>query len=147
MEKVFEIYIRTTPERLWEAITDGETRSKYQFGARIESEWKPGSRYEMSNPSGTLLGEGENLEVDPPRRLVQTMLALWGDDVKSEGTSRITWEIEPVGDSCRLLVTHDQLADGANPQLYGGWPMILSGLKTWIETGEVLTTPGSLMYG
>ena len=147
MEKVFEIYIRTTPERLWEAITDGETRSKYQFGARIESEWKPGSRYEMSNPSGTLLGEGENLEVDPPRRLVQTMLALWGDDVKSEGTSRITWEIEPVGDSCRLLVTHDHLADGANPQLYGGWPMILSGLKTWIETGEVLTTPGSLMYG
>jgi uncharacterized protein YndB with AHSA1/START domain len=147
LEKVFEIYIRTTPERLWEAITDGETRSKYQFGARIESEWKPGSRYEMSNPSGTLLGEGENLEVDPPRRLVQTMLALWGDDVKSEGTSRITWEIEPVGDSCRLLVTHDQLADGANPQLYGGWPMILSGLKTWIETGDVLTTPGSLMYG
>ncbi len=148
MEKVFEIYIRTSPERLWEAITDSETRSKYQFGMRLTSDWTKGSSFEMANPqSGDLLGEGENLEVDPPRRLVQTMVALWGEDVKSEGISRITWEIEPVGDSCRLLVTHDQLRDGANEQLYGGWPMILSGLKTWLETGELLTTPGSLLYG
>jgi uncharacterized protein YndB with AHSA1/START domain/biotin operon repressor len=147
MEKVFEIYIRTTPERLWQAITDGETRSKYQFGMRVTSDWTPGSRYEMSHPgAGQLLGEGENLEIDPPRRLVQSMVALWGDDVKSEGTSRVTWEIEPIGDSCRLTVTHDQLREGANDQLYGGWPMILSGLKTWLETGELLTTPGSLMY-
>jgi uncharacterized protein YndB with AHSA1/START domain/biotin operon repressor len=147
MEKVFEIYIRTTPERLWEAITDSEIRSKYQFGNAITSDWTTGSRFEMSNSKAPgLLGEGENLEVDPPRRLVQSMVALWGDDVKSEGTSRITWEIEPVGDSCRLIVTHDQLREGANDQLYGGWPMILSGLKTWLETGELLTTPGSLMY-
>ena len=67
--------------------------------------------------------------------------------MKSEGTSRVTWEIEPIGDSCLLIVTHDQLREGANPQLYGGWPMILSGLKTWLETGELLTTPGSLRYG
>jgi uncharacterized protein YndB with AHSA1/START domain/DNA-binding transcriptional ArsR family regulator len=147
MEKVFEIYIRTTPERLWEAITNGDIRSKYQFGARIESDFTPGSRFEMGNPKApTLLGEGVNLEVDPPRRLVQSMVALWSDDVRNEGTSRITWEIEPIGDSCRLLVIHDQLRDGANPELYGGWPMILSGLKTWLETGELLTTPGSLMY-
>jgi uncharacterized protein YndB with AHSA1/START domain/DNA-binding transcriptional ArsR family regulator len=147
MEKVFEIYIRTTPERLWEAITDSEIRSKYQFGMRIKSDWTVGSRFEMGNPNApALLGEGENLEVDPPRRLVQSMVALWGDDVKAEGASRITWEIEPVGDSCRLTVTHDQMREGANDQLYGGWPMILSGLKTWLETGELLTTPGSLMY-
>jgi uncharacterized protein YndB with AHSA1/START domain len=146
MEKVFEIYIKTTPERLWEAITDGEIRSKYQFGAEITSDWTPGSRFEM-RAGDAALGEGENLEVDPPRRLVQSMVALWGEDVKSEGTSRITWDIEPVGDSCRLTVTHDQMREGANDQLYGGWPMILSGLKTWLETGELLTTPGSLMYG
>jgi uncharacterized protein YndB with AHSA1/START domain/biotin operon repressor len=147
MEKVFEIYIRTTPERLWEAITDGEIRSKYQFGNRVSSDWTPGSRFEMSNPrADVLLGEGENLEVDPPRRLVQSMVALWSDDVKRAGTSRVTWEIEPVGDSCRLTVTHDQLREGAHGELYGGWPMILSGLKTWLETGELLTTPGSLMY-
>ena len=148
MEKIFEIYIHTTPERLWDAVTDSETRSKYHFGVHITSDWTPGSRFEMSNPRAAgLLGEGRNVEVDPPRRLVQTMVALWGDDVKAEGTSRVTWEIEPIGeDSCRLTVTHDQLREGANPQLYGGWPMILSGLKTWLETGELLTTPGSLMY-
>ncbi|WP_416210346.1 ArsR/SmtB family transcription factor [Frankia sp. Cr1] len=147
MEKIFEIYIRTTPERLWEAITDPEIRSKYNFGARVISEWTPGSRYEMSAPGAPgPLGEGENLEIDPPRRLVQSATMLWSDEVKSEGTSRITWEIEPIGDSCRLTVTHDQLREGANEELYGGWPMILSGLKTWLETGELLTTPGSLMY-
>jgi uncharacterized protein YndB with AHSA1/START domain/biotin operon repressor len=146
MEKVFEIYIKTTPERLWEAITDTEIRSKYTFGSRFTSDWTPGSRYEQTNGANGLLGEGENLVVDPPRRLVQSMRALWGDDVKREGTSRVTWEIEPVGDSCRLTVTHDQLREGANDQLYGGWPMILSGLKTYLETGELLTTPGSMMY-
>ena len=66
--------------------------------------------------------------------------------MKAAGTSRVTWEIEPVGDSCRLLVTHDQLPEGANSELFGGWPMILSGLKTLLETGELLTTPGSLRY-
>jgi uncharacterized protein YndB with AHSA1/START domain/biotin operon repressor len=147
MEKIFEIYIRTTPERLWDAITNAEIRSKYQFGTQITSDFTPGSRFEMASPHGSvILGEGVNLEVDPPRRLVQNMVALWGDDVKDEGTTRITWEIEAVGDSCHLTVTHDQLREGANDQLYGGWPMILSGLKTWLETGELLTTPGSLMY-
>ncbi|SOD70982.1 ArsR family transcriptional regulator [Jatrophihabitans sp. GAS493] len=148
MEKIFEIYIRTTRERLWEAITDGETRGKFQFGNRVTSDWSVGSSMEMTNPGapGVVLGDGVNLEVDPPRRLVQTMNCLWDDEVKAEGTSRVTWEIEPVGDSCRLVVTHDQLREGANSQVYGGWPMILSGLKTWLETGEILTTPGSLMY-
>ena len=145
MEKVFEIYIKTTPERLWEAITDSDMRSKYNFGARVSSDWTPGSRYEMAAGS-MALGEGENLEVDPPRRLVQSFVALWSEDVKREGTSRITWEIEPVGDSCRLTVTHDELREGAHGELYGGWPMILSGLKTLLETGELLTTPGSLRY-
>lgn len=89
---------------------------------------------------------GENLEVEPPRRLVQSFNALWSDEVKAVGTSRVTWEIEPVGDSCRLLVVHDQLPEDAHPEVYGGWPQILSGLKTLLETGESLTTPGSQMY-
>lgn len=112
MEKVFEIYIKTTPERLWQAITDPLMRSKYSFGAVITSDWTPGSRY-VADGWGTPIAEGENLEVDPPRR---------------------------------LLVTHDQLREGASNQLYGGWPMVLSGLKTLLETGELLTTPGSLRY-
>jgi len=142
MEKIFEIYIKTTPERLWKAITDTEMRRKYTFGAVIASDWTPGSRYQGTG-HGTPILEGENLEVDPPRRLVQSFRALWGEDVKSEGTSRVTWEITPIGDSCLLKVTHDQLREDANNQLYGGWPMILSGLKTLLETGESLTTPGS----
>jgi uncharacterized protein YndB with AHSA1/START domain/DNA-binding transcriptional ArsR family regulator len=147
MEKVFEIYIKTTPERLWEAITDPAQRAKYSFGVGTESDWTPGSRYHSRHEgAGVEIAEGENLEVDPPRRLVQSFNALWADEVKAEGTSRVTWEIEPVEDSCRLTVTHDELREGANNQVYGGWPMILSGLKTLLETGEGLTTPGSLMY-
>jgi uncharacterized protein YndB with AHSA1/START domain len=148
MEKVYEIYIRTTPERLWEAIIDPEIRRKYNFGAGVTSEWKVGSRLDMGvAEAGMELGEGEILEIDPPRRLVHTMTALWSDEVKSEGASRVSWDIEQVEDSCHLTVTHDQLREGANNQIYGGWPMILSGLKTWLESGQLLTTPGSLMYG
>jgi uncharacterized protein YndB with AHSA1/START domain/DNA-binding transcriptional ArsR family regulator len=149
MEKVFEIYIRTTPERLWEAIVDPEIRAKYNFGAAmVVDELKPGAHYELTAPKAeAALGDGEILEVDPPRRLVHTMAAYFSEEAKAEGTSRVTWEIEPIGDSCRLTLTHDQLREGANSQLYGGWPMILSGLKTWLESGQLLTTPGSLMWG
>jgi uncharacterized protein YndB with AHSA1/START domain len=153
MEKLYEIYIKTTPERLWEAITKTDLRRKYSFGLNVKSDWSPGSRYEATSsgggsnvPAGTTILEGENIEVDPPRRLVQSYRALWSDDVKSEGNSRVTWEIQQIGDSCKLLVTHDQLREDANPELYGGWPMILSGLKTLLETGELLTTPGSVRY-
>ena len=146
MEKVFEIYIKTTPERLWAAITDPAQRAKYNFGASVTSDWKPGSRYTMGARNGTVM---------PRRRRDsrgRSSSAAGADDgarcgtrrSRSEGTSRVTWEIEPVGDSCCLTVTHDQLREGANDQLYGGWPMILSGLKTWLETGEMLTTPGSI---
>lgn len=151
---VFEIYIKTTPERLWQAITDPEERAKYSFGVKVHSDWTPGSSYESKASWGPFVEEegpidisvGENLEVDPPHRLVQTFNAMWADEVKAEPTSRVTWEISQIGTSCRLKVTHDQLRDGANNQLYGGWPMILSGLKTLLETGELLTTPGSLRY-
>jgi uncharacterized protein YndB with AHSA1/START domain len=148
VEKIFEIYIKTTPERLWEAIVNPEIRARYSFGVRTSSDWTPGSSYEASARGGAVpISEGVNLEVDRPRRLVQSFNAMWGEDVKAEGASRVTWEIEQIADSCRLTVTHDQLREGANEQLYGGWPMILSGLKTWLETGQLLTTPGSLMYG
>jgi uncharacterized protein YndB with AHSA1/START domain/DNA-binding transcriptional ArsR family regulator len=147
MEKVFEIYIKTTPERLWQAITDNELRRRYNFGVGVETDWAAGSAYQGVHPRapGPLM-EGENLEVDPPRRLVQTFHALWSDEVAAAGTSRVTWEIEQVEDSCRLLVIHDELPEDANAEIYGGWPMILSGLKTLLETGEDLTTPGSLRY-
>ena len=144
---VFEIYIKTSPECLWEAITDGEMRKRYSFGVGTESDWTEGSEYRSGVPGVVDIASGENVEVDPPKRLVQTFTALWSEDVKAEGTSRVTWEIDPVGDdSCRLRVIHDHLGATANNELWGGWPMILSGLKTLLETGEDLTTPASLMY-
>jgi uncharacterized protein YndB with AHSA1/START domain len=143
---VFEIYIKTTPERLWKAITDEEMRKRYSFGVGTVSDWTQGSEYKSAVPGVIDIASGENVEVDPPRRLVQTFTALWSEEVRQEGTSRVTWEIEPVGTSCRLRVTHDQLGEAANNELYGGWPMILSGLKTLLETGEDLDTPGSLRY-
>jgi len=153
MEKVFEIYIKTTPERLWQALTDPEMRRKYQFGVGVHSDWKTGSGYKGQAGNGTVspamtIFEGKNLEVDPPRRLVQSFNAVWSDAAKSEGTSRVTWEIERVddSDSCRLTVIHDQLREGARLEIYGGWPQVLSGLKTLLETGELLTTPGSLRW-
>ena len=145
MEKIYEIYIKTTPERLWQAITDPDLRAKYNFGARVTSSYEPGSAYQ-AHGRGFLIAEGENIEVDPPRRLVQTFRAVWDDIVKKEGQSRVTWDIEQVEDSCLLRVTHSDLREGANAQLYGGWPMVLSGLKTLLETGELLTTPGSMRF-
>ena len=143
---VFEIYIKTTPERLWEAITDPKMRANYSFGVETHSDWTEGSSYKGEVPGVFEIAEGENLEVDPPNRLVQSFNALWSDEVKAVGASRVTWEIYKVGDSCQLTVIHDQLPIDANPELYGGWPQILSGLKTLIETGETMDTPGSLRY-
>jgi uncharacterized protein YndB with AHSA1/START domain len=147
MEKVFEVYIKTTPEQLWQAIVDPELRRRYSFGIGVESDWTPGSSYEGRSAAAPMaLVTGENLEVEPGRRLVQSFSAHWGEGVEAEGPSRVTWEIEQVEDSCRLTVVHDELREGANDELFGGWPMILSGLKTLLETGENLTTPGSLRY-
>ncbi len=111
MEKVFEIYIRTTPERLWEAITDPAIRAKSTTARRSIG---CGTRFALhvrSPPRRRSSGRGRDLVVEPQRRLVQTMHVLWSDRGRREGTSRVTWEIEPVGDSCRLTVIHDQLSE------------------------------------
>ena len=138
---VFEIFIKTTPERLWEAITEAELCAKYSFGVATRSDWTPGSRVPGRRSGSRRDRRGRDLEVDPPRRLVQTFTALWSDEVKQEGPSRVTWDIEPVGESCRLTVTHDELNKGANGELYGGWPMILSGLKTLLDHRRVADHP------
>ncbi len=143
---VFEVYIKTTPERLWEAITDPQQRAIYSFGVGVQSDWTAGSDYVAGVPGTVDISKGTNVEVDPPRLLVQTFDALWSEEVKAQGTTRVTWQIVPVGTSCRLTVIHDGLPAHASPELYGGWPMILSGLKTLLETGEALDTPGSLQY-
>lgn len=147
MEKVYEFYIKTTPEKLWDALTSPEQTPVYYFGNSFSTDWSPGSSFSTKNPNAAgPLGEGTVLEAAEPTRLVLAMTALWDESVRAEGESRITYEITRIEDSCLLKVTHDRMREGANNQLYGGWPMILSGLKTWLETGERLTTPGSQMY-
>jgi uncharacterized protein YndB with AHSA1/START domain len=146
--QVYSIFIRATPEQVWDAITKPEFTQKYFHGSVIESDYAPGSPYRgFAADRSEQYVEGEVLEADPPRKLVHTMLAHFSPEAEAEGTTRVRWDIEQVEDSCRLTVTHDEMREGANDQIYGGWPMILSGLKTWLETGELLTTPGSLMYG
>ena len=146
VEKVYEIWIKTTPERLWEAITDPEQRTRYNFGARPLGVLEVGAEIDL-RAGDRLLGTGRYEAIDPPRRLVHTLVALFSDEAAAEPESRVTWEIEPFHDSCRLTLTHDRLREGGSAQVYGGWPMVLSGLKTWVETGDLLTTAGSVAYG
>jgi uncharacterized protein YndB with AHSA1/START domain len=148
--KAFELYIRTTPARLWEAITRDSLRRRYWFGVGVASEWTAGSSYEARHPSAIEpVFAGRNIELDPPRRLVQSFTAMWSEEARNAGESRITWQIDPIADTagtCRLLVTHDQLRPDGPADIWDGWPQILSGLKTLLETGEPLTTPGSLRF-
>ena len=139
---VFEIFIKTTPERLWEAITDPDLRARYSFGVRVDSDWSEGSTYTSSVPGVVEIATGENLEVDPPRRLVHRWVAGYSEELAAEEPSRVTWEIEPQDDGTSLLtVVHDRL-EGAPKTAVSvsgpGWMYVLSGLKTLLETGEPL---------
>jgi uncharacterized protein YndB with AHSA1/START domain len=142
-EHVFEIYIRTTPEKLWQAITDGAITEKYFFGTRISSDWKQGSRYHFTGtgPDGREIKmvDGEVVEIDPLKKLVMTFNHHWDAEVGYPETL-VTWEITEMGEACKLSVVHDRLKVGhpLTAEFFGGWSTILSGLKTWLETGEVL---------
>ena len=138
--QVYEIYIRTTPERLWQAITDGELTKQYYYDSEVRSDLRVGSPFRYHAADDSLLLDGEILEIDPPRRLVTTFSAVWSPDVASDPPSRITYEIEPMGAACRLRMIHDGFdAETATyREVAGGWSPILSGLKTLLETGEPL---------
>lgn len=137
---VYEIYIRATPERIWQALTDSELVKRYYFGSVIESDFKPGSPIVYSQADGGRTDiEGEILESDPPRRLVHTFAARW-DAFVNDPPTRVAWEITPMGESCLLSVTHDRFTEenATFASTKGGWPIILSGLKTLLETGSKL---------
>jgi uncharacterized protein YndB with AHSA1/START domain len=138
---VYEIYIRTTPAELWKAITNPELTKRY-FGLEVESDWKQGSTYRYVFPDGSLAHFGTLLEVAPPRRLVQTFEHEYSEQHGggSDDRSRVTWEIERRGEVCKLTVIHDgwQRESKSYQSAAQGWPMILSGLKTLLETGEQL---------
>jgi len=138
--RVYEIYIRATPERIWQALTNSDLVKRYYFGSVIESDFRAGSPLVYKQPdTGRVDITGEVIEADPPRKLVHTFSVGWDEDVHDPPT-RVTWEITPAGEASRVAVTHDGFTEENETfaQTKGGWPMILSGLKTLLETGNAL---------
>jgi uncharacterized protein YndB with AHSA1/START domain len=137
---VYEIYIRTTPDRLWQALVDPEMTRRYYYGCGFEGTVSAGEPYALRAADGTAAIEGTITEAEPFRRLVTTFHARFGAGTAEEPPSRVTWEITPLGDVCRLSMVHDDLH--GSPQTYaataGGWPVLISSLKSLMETGEPL---------
>ena len=129
-----ELYIRTTPAELWKAITNPERTRLYWYDALNRSTWTPGAPWTSESEDGELWLDGEILEVEPPHGLVQTFHIA----DSAEPPSKVTWQITPMGDACRLYVTHTGLGPEALHYVTGGWEFILSGLKTLLETGQPL---------
>lgn len=137
---VYVTYIRATPERLWSALTDPEFQKQYWFGVHCESEWTPGSSWTMLYGDGRVTDAGEIVEADPPRRLVIRWRHQDQPELKAEGDSLCTMELEPTGAAVKLTITHtierepSKLIDAVS----GGWPKILSNLKSLLETGSTV---------
>jgi uncharacterized protein YndB with AHSA1/START domain len=140
-EFVYVTYIKTSPDKLWNAITNPEFMKQYWLGTHCESEWKPGSSWKMVSESGQITDSGEILESNPPKRLVIKWLHEWRPELKAEGYSHCTFDIEPVDKSTKLTVTHviDRKPSKLIDAVSDGWPKILSNLKSLIETGEIVT--------
>jgi uncharacterized protein YndB with AHSA1/START domain len=144
---VYVIYIRTTPERLWAALTDPKTIRKYWFGMTAESDFKPGSSWGLKVEDGRTADTGAILEADPPRRLVIRWRNEFKPELKAEGYSRCTMEIEMAdyypdfgGKAVKLTIRHEIEGEGSGKfieAVSGGWPKVLSNLKSLLETGEV----------
>ncbi len=143
---VYVTFIRTTPEKLWQALTEPEFIRQYWFDMIIESEWKKGSPWKMTRRDGTLTDTGEILEVDPPRRMVIRWQNEWKPELKAEGQSRCTIELVAFDGAVKLTITHEIERPDSQfiTAVSGGWPSILSNLKSLLETGEIAiaTHPG-----
>jgi uncharacterized protein YndB with AHSA1/START domain len=138
--QIYQVFIKASPERVWEAITRPEFTARYFHGSRIAID---AQRRVSLAPDGSVRGDGAVIEYDPPRRLVHEWLSLYDPDLAAEQPSRVTWEIEPrEGGYCKLTLTHDRLEGApktAQSVSGAGWMFVLSGLKTLLETGEPLS--------
>jgi uncharacterized protein YndB with AHSA1/START domain len=135
---VYVTYIRTTSDRLWSALTDAEFMTQYWFGMHCDSQWMPGSAWRLVSPNGEVLDAGEIVEADPPRRLVIRWHHQNKAELKAEGDSLCTMELEPNGPAVKLSITHTIERDASKliTAVSGGWPKILSNLKSLLETGS-----------
>jgi uncharacterized protein YndB with AHSA1/START domain len=145
-EFIYVTYIETTPEKLWEALTDGDFTEHYWFGVHLRSDWKVGSSFEMVRSNGTVSDAGKVVEYDPPRRLAYTFVNL-SDEYKGELPALATFVIEPHGKLVKLTLTHEGFAEDSKflAGISKGWPAILSGLKSLLETGKPLDVPYAAM--
>ncbi len=136
---VYVTYIRTTPEKLWSALTGPEFHEQYWFGCHCESEWKAGSAWKLVYPDGRLADSGEIVEAEPPRRLTIRWRNEWKPELKAEGWSLCTMEIEPSAGAVRLSITHSMERDASKfvEAVSGGWPKVISNLKSLLETGSI----------
>jgi uncharacterized protein YndB with AHSA1/START domain len=137
---VYVTFIRTTPEKLWSALTSPELNKQYWFGMHLETDWKPGSPWRMLFAGGQVADAGEIVEADPPKLLVLKWRNEFKPEFKSEGFSRCAIEIEPVGGAVKLTITHVMDRDESKfiEAVSGGWPRVLSNLKSLLETGNVV---------
>jgi uncharacterized protein YndB with AHSA1/START domain len=137
---IYVTYIRTTPEKLWKALIDPEFTRQYWCDTRQESEWKPGAAWRIVKPDGNVADAGEVLEVDLHKRLVLKWRNEFKPELKAEGFSRMTYQLEPVGESVKLTVIHeiDKPESKFIQAVSNGWPHILASLKSLLETGESL---------
>jgi uncharacterized protein YndB with AHSA1/START domain len=138
---VYVTYIRTTPEKLWSALTeDVEFMKRYWFGVHCESLWTPGSSWKMVSGDGRILDAGEIVEAEPPRRLVIRWHHRNKPELEAEGESRCTMELEPFGTAVKLSITHTIEREPSNfiVAVSGGWPKIISNLKSLLETGSTV---------
>ena len=142
--QVYSVFIRATPEQIWDAITKPEFTAKYFYGCLVDSTFEPGAPFLSYSPDRSQLWvDGVVEEADRPRRLSHTWRALYDEETAAEEHSRVTWEIEPGdGGVSKLTVVHDRLegAPKTAANVAGGWMYILSGLKTLLETGEPLAS-------
>ncbi|PWT92199.1 MAG: ATPase [Proteobacteria bacterium] len=136
---VYVTYIRTTPEKLWSALTDAEFMKQYWFGMHCESEWKAGSAWKLVSSEGQLFDAGEIVEAEPPRRLVIRWQHENKPELKAEGASLCTMELEPSGSAVKLSITHTIERDQSKliDAVSGGWPKVVSNLKSLLETGSI----------
>ena len=140
---VYVIYIRTTPERLWAALTSQEFAQNYWRGGYPEADWKAGGSWKLVFPDGRVGDTGEITAFEPPRRLGIRWRNEFRPELKAEGWSLCTMEIEPVDDAVKLTVTHSMEREGSKfiDAVSDGWPQILSNLKSLLETGSVVLGP------
>jgi uncharacterized protein YndB with AHSA1/START domain len=137
---VYVTYIRTTPEKLWRALIDPKFTRQYWAETWQESEWKPGSAWRIMIPDGRVADSGEILEIEPQKRLVLKWRNEFMPEMRAEGDSRLTYELEPQGESVKLSVIHEMDKTGSKliDAVSNGWPHILASLKSLLETGESL---------